>query len=149
MPTRGLRQGDPLSPFLFLICSEGLSSLLAHEEDIGGIEGVQVCRNEPSISHLLFADDSLILMKANISNARTLKKVLETYCQSSGQMVSNAKSSIYFSPNTGVSVRYRDSDGEMRRTERKCTGSRGGRCVLRRRKGAWDFETFIVSTLLC
>ena len=65
-PTRGIRQGDPLSPYLFLICAEGLSSLLQYEEEAGGIEGIRVCRNAPSVSHLLFADDSLILMKADI-----------------------------------------------------------------------------------
>ena len=95
IPTRGLRQGDPLSADLFLLCSEGLSSLLAHEESIGGIEGVRVCRNTPSISHLLFADDSLILTKATDQNAHALKRILDTYCASSGQRVSNAKSSIF------------------------------------------------------
>ena len=75
-PTRGLRQGDPISPYLFLLCSEGLSSLLAHEQEMGELEGVRVCRNAPSISHLLFADDSLILMKADTHNADTLKRVL-------------------------------------------------------------------------
>jgi hypothetical protein len=63
-PTRGLRQGDSLSPYLFLVCAEGLSTLLLHEEEVGGIDGLRVCRNALSVSHLLFADDSLILMKA-------------------------------------------------------------------------------------
>jgi hypothetical protein len=77
LPSRGLRQGDPLSPYLFLICAEGLSSALAHREEVGGIDGVRVCRNTPSVSHLLFADDSLILMKANLTNAASLNEVLE------------------------------------------------------------------------
>jgi hypothetical protein len=82
-PTRGLHQGDPLSPNLFLLCAEGLSSLLLYEE-VGGIEGVRVCRNAPSVSHLLFADDSLILMRADINNATSLQHVLDTYCANSG-----------------------------------------------------------------
>lgn len=73
-----------MSPYLFLLCSEGLSSALAHEEEVGGIEGIRVSRNAPSISHLLFTDDSLILMKADIQNARTLTNVLDNYCGGSG-----------------------------------------------------------------
>jgi hypothetical protein len=105
IPTRGLRQGDPLSPYLFLICAEGLSSALAHREEVRDIEGVRVCRNAPSVSHLLFADDSLILMKANMINATSLRHVLDQYCASLGQLVSEAKYSIFFSPNVEVEVR--------------------------------------------
>jgi hypothetical protein len=71
-PTRSLRQGDSLSSYLFLLCAEGLSSLLLNEEEVGDIAGVRVCRNAPSVSHLLFADDSLILMKADTNNATSL-----------------------------------------------------------------------------
>jgi hypothetical protein len=104
-PSRGLRQGDPLSPYLFLLCAKGLSSFLLYEEEVGGIDGVRVCRNAPSVSHLLFADDSLILMKADTTNATSLQQVLDTYCANSGQLVSLAKSSIFFSPNTNVLAR--------------------------------------------
>jgi hypothetical protein len=104
-PTRGLRQRDPLSPYLFLLCAEGLSSLLLYEEEVGGINGVRVCRNAPSVSHLLFADDSLILIKADMNNATSLQRVLDTYCANSGQMVSLSKSSIFFSPNTNALLR--------------------------------------------
>jgi hypothetical protein len=90
---------------LFLLCAEGLSSLLLFEEEVGGIDGVRVCRNALSVSHLLFADDSLILMKADMTNATSLQQVLDTYCANSGQMVSLSKSSIFFSPNTNVLLR--------------------------------------------
>jgi hypothetical protein len=94
-PTRGLRQGDPLSPYLFLLVAEGLSSLLRGAENRGEIQGVRVCRNAPMVSHLLFVDDSLILMEANTDQALHLKNLLDRYCASSGQKVSDEKSSIF------------------------------------------------------
>ena len=54
-PTRGLRQGDPLSPYLFLFVADGLSKVLQHESELGRIQGLKVCRRAPEISHLLFA----------------------------------------------------------------------------------------------
>jgi hypothetical protein len=72
-PSRGLRQGDPLSPYLFLLCAEDLSSLLAHKEEVRGIEGVRVCTNAPLVSHLLFVDDSLLIMRADMTNATSLR----------------------------------------------------------------------------
>ena len=104
-PTRGLRQGDPLSPYLFLLCTEGLTALLAHAEEIGNISGVKVCKEAPTITNLLFADDSLILMKASIHNAEALKTILDSYCKASGQLISVDKSSIFFSPNTKVKIK--------------------------------------------
>lgn len=79
-PTRGLRQGDPLSPYLFLLDAEGLSCMLKGAETRGEIEWVRVCRDAPMVSHLLFADDSLILMRADRKNALKLKNFLESYC---------------------------------------------------------------------
>ena len=59
-PSYGLRQGDPLSPYLFLICAMGLQSLLNKFEMEGHIQGVAICRNGPKVSHLFFADDSVL-----------------------------------------------------------------------------------------
>ena len=55
---RGLRQGCPLSPYLFIVCAEGLSAMIRDSEARGALHGCLVCWNAPSISHLFFADDS-------------------------------------------------------------------------------------------
>jgi hypothetical protein len=76
-----------------------------YEEEVGGIDGVRVCINAPLVSHILFANDSLILMKADMTNATSLQQVLDTYYVNSRQLVSVAKSSIFFSPDTNVLLR--------------------------------------------
>lgn len=57
------------------------------------------------MSHLLFADDSLVLMHADKKNADSLKGILDEYCVNSGQKVSEVKCSVFFSANTPVEAR--------------------------------------------
>jgi hypothetical protein len=95
-PQRGLRQGDPLSPYLFLLCAEGFSALLSQAEQEGRLQGVKVCQRAPSMSHLLFADDSLILFRAKGEDAQELQRILDLYEESSGQMINKEKSAIMF-----------------------------------------------------
>ena len=64
IPKRGLRQGCPLSPYLFIIYAEGLSALLRQAKSSGLINGSKVCCGAPSISHLFFADDSFLFFKS-------------------------------------------------------------------------------------
>ena len=63
-PNRGLRQGDPLSPYLFLICAEGLSALLRKAEREKVIQGISISRGGPRVFYLFFVDDSLIFCRA-------------------------------------------------------------------------------------
>jgi hypothetical protein len=99
-PSRGIRQGDPVSPYLFLLCSEGLTALL-HHYNTGFIDrGVRVCNRSPWVSHLLFADDSLIFINANAASVTRLNDILTIYNEASGQKVNKDKSAIFFSPCT-------------------------------------------------
>lgn len=100
MPSRGLHQGDPLSPFLFLICSEGLSALMRLAMTEGRIKRVKATRQVPSISHLLFVDDSVLFGGATIEGASVLKSILQEYELSSAQSVNFTKSTVVFSKNT-------------------------------------------------
>ncbi|KAL4387222.1 hypothetical protein GQ457_09G024500 [Hibiscus cannabinus] len=105
VPTRGLRQGDPLSPYLFLLCSEGLSALLRLSAQNGSLKGVRITRSAPLITHLFFAYDSLIFSEASFHGANTIKTILNTYAASSGQLVNFDKSNVFFSSNVSAAVR--------------------------------------------
>jgi hypothetical protein len=98
-PSRGIRQGDPLSPYLFLLCAEGLSCLLKFRGPNYLARGVRVGIHAPWISHLLFADDSIIFSEAYEASAIRLNNILEVYRRGSGQLVNKAKSAIFFSKN--------------------------------------------------
>lgn len=96
-PTRGLRQGDPLSPYLFLLVADGLSNIIKSNESEGLIQPLKVCRRVPRISHLLFADDSLLFFKADTEQASRIRDVLQMYESSTGQLINPSKCSMLFS----------------------------------------------------
>ena len=98
-PTRGLRQGDPLSPFLFIICAEGLSSLLRDAEAKKEIHGIKIGKKVNAISHLFFADDSLLFTRANEQEVEKVLEILSTYEAASGQKLNMEKSEVSFSRN--------------------------------------------------
>lgn len=64
IPSRGLREGDPLSPCLFILCAEGLSTLINQAERRGDVHSVHICKRDPIISHMLFADDCFLFFRA-------------------------------------------------------------------------------------
>jgi hypothetical protein len=99
-PSRGLRQGDPISPYLFLLCAQGFTALLNHFGGNHIDRGIRVSIHSPWINHLLFADDSLIFMSASVQSGERLNEILRIYGDCSGQSVNREKSSIFFSPNT-------------------------------------------------
>lgn len=99
VPQRGLRQGDPISPYIYIMCAEGLSAMIRRNEDVGLIHGCIVAKEAPTISHLLFADDCYLFFCANAVEAGVMKRILNRYEKISGQMVNYNKSVVTFSPN--------------------------------------------------
>ena len=90
-PTWGLRQGDPMSPYLFILCMEGLSSLIRAKVDSGLWKSIQVGRGA-RISHLPFANDVLLFSKASDSQVRLVGETLDIFCKASGLKVNTFKS---------------------------------------------------------
>lgn len=78
-PGRGIRQGDPLSPYLFILCSEVLTGLCKSAHAKGLMKGVTIASQCPSLNHLLFADDTMFFCRANKKNAESLKALINTY----------------------------------------------------------------------
>jgi hypothetical protein len=90
----GLKQGDPLAPFLFLLVAEGLGGLIRRAVESSRLNGFQVGRNGVVISHLQYADDTLCLGEATVGNLWTLKAILRGFEMVSGLKVNFLKSSI-------------------------------------------------------
>lgn len=85
--SRGLRQGDPLFPYLFIIGSEVLARLINREVSRGNNKGVKVANGALPMSKLFYADDSMFFCNAKMSEARSLMKCLKIYEEWSGQCI--------------------------------------------------------------
>jgi hypothetical protein len=97
-PQRGIRQGDPLSPYLFILCADVFSGLITKSQNLSLINGIVIAHDAPKISHLFFADDSIIFCKASKDEAIQLKAIFDEYQRISGQMINMTKSEMTFSP---------------------------------------------------
>lgn len=92
----GLRQGDPISQYLFLFCADMLTQRLRQEEFQKNIKGRAISNFGPRISHSLFVDDSLLFCHANHRHSQSLAHILQLYGEGSGQQVNLEKSSKTF-----------------------------------------------------
>lgn len=99
-PTRGIRQGDPLSPYIFVACVERLSRLIEEAVVSGLWHPIQASCGGPKLLSLLFADDLILFAEASIEQSHFVKDCLDRFCEASGQKGNASKSRIYFSPNT-------------------------------------------------
>ena len=93
--SRGLRQGCPLSPFLYILMGEALSRKLSIDMVVYVIPGIRVARGVEPINHALFVDDSLILRGALLNIARAFNGILHQFCSISGGLINREKSGVF------------------------------------------------------
>lgn len=99
-PSRGLRQGDHLSPYLFILSAEGLSSMIYTAKEIGEIRRVSMKRGGILINHLMFADNCILLCRARVKEWLKFQDILHKHEKGSGQVLNKQKSSFLLSSNT-------------------------------------------------
>lgn len=106
-PSRGIWQGDPISPYLFVLCLECLGHSISDAVNSGDWSpfnfGWGSC---PKFSHICFADDLILVVKANMGQVQLIKQILYNFCEAFGQKVSFQKSHVFFSGN----VQERDAE---------------------------------------
>ncbi|XP_022030818.1 uncharacterized mitochondrial protein AtMg01250-like [Helianthus annuus] len=91
---REVRQGDPLSLFLFIMGMEALSSMLKKAEEVELFKGFKCPKNGPTLSHLFFPDDALIIGKWDVVNALNMARILRCFYVISGLKINYAKSNL-------------------------------------------------------
>ena len=82
------------------MCIEGLHGLINKATTNGDIRGMSICQNGPKLTHLLFADESLIFCRAKESECQTLLDIIAKYERASGQQINRTKTTFFFSKST-------------------------------------------------
>ena len=91
---RGVRQGDPLSPLLFVLTADVLQSLLNHAKEDGLLQLPILCQHNQEFPILQYANDTLIFMEACDSQLSELKRLLQVFSVSTGLKVNYSKSTL-------------------------------------------------------
>ena len=90
-PSRGILQGDPLSPFLFVLMAEGVGRLIQHARLSQHIRGISI-HGSPTFRNQKFMDDNMMFLHPSVQEAYSLKSLLDTFSEASGTTVNTAKS---------------------------------------------------------
>lgn len=106
IPSRGLRHSDPFSPYLILLCVEGLLALISTKERDGLFYGIRLAKSALCLHHLLFTDDNFFFARATVDDCEVVQLVLDVYSQGSAQAINFHKSSVAF--NANVAPHFQD-----------------------------------------
>ena len=91
---RGFKQGDPISPFLFILVAEVLNRMILKAKDLDIIKGVVIGRDKVELTHLQFADDTLIFCPAKEQVIMNYRRLLDCFSLVSGLTINYSKSSV-------------------------------------------------------
>lgn len=91
-PSRGIRQGDTLSPYLFVLCMERLGHLINEALTLGSWKPLFLSRRYPPLSYLFFLDDLMLFCEASNGQAEVVNNILDTFCYFFRQKVNKSKS---------------------------------------------------------
>nr|KYP38810.1 Transposon TX1 uncharacterized [Cajanus cajan] len=94
-PSRGIRQGDPLSPYIFVLCMERLFHLIDIAENHKLWKPIKLSKKGPPLSYLAFADDLILFSEATLDQAEIINTCMDLFCKSSGMKVSQEKTSLF------------------------------------------------------
>ena len=95
-PSRGIRQGDPIYPYIFVLCIERLSHGINDAVKRGHWNPIKLSRGGTLLSHLFFADDLILLAEASCRQAMVINEVLNVSCMISREKVSKTKTQVFF-----------------------------------------------------
>lgn len=98
-PTKGLRQGDPLLPYLFVLCMKTLGHMISNLVAKRECKGIKITRSGPVLSHIFFADDLILFGETTHTQARIMEEILSLFCVMSSQKVNLNKSKLFISKN--------------------------------------------------
>lgn len=109
-PSRGVKQGDPLSPYLCVLCIERLFHLINVAVEQKYWAPIRLSRDGPRLSHLAFEDNLMLFAEASGEQVEVIKMVLDLFCNSSGQKVNLDKTRLFFSKNVSREAKKELSD---------------------------------------
>lgn len=97
---KGLRQGDPLSPYLFVLCIDMLSHMIIDATKANMWDCIKIGTKGPHLTHMIFANDLILFGKATDNQVQNVTNILHSFCKFFGQKINIHKSNIIFACNT-------------------------------------------------